>query len=85
MPVAGLEPARCRHRWILSPLRLPIPSHRQIYGAKVIIQQLFSKIKYYFYKILVPLKFKGTREFSYMVFEFLRHIFAPNRKLNYDK
>ena len=29
VPVAGLEPARCRHRWILSPLRLPIPSHRQ--------------------------------------------------------
>ena len=28
VPVAGLEPARCRHRWILSPLRLPIPSHR---------------------------------------------------------
>ena len=27
VPVAGLEPARCRHRWILSPLRLPIPSH----------------------------------------------------------
>ena len=30
VPVAGLEPARCRHRWILSPLRLPIPSHRQV-------------------------------------------------------
>ena len=30
VPVAGLEPARCRQRWILSPLRLPIPSHRQI-------------------------------------------------------
>ena len=30
VPVAGLEPARCRHRWILSPLRLPIPSHRQM-------------------------------------------------------
>ena len=30
VPVAGLEPARCRHRWILSPLRLPIPSHRHI-------------------------------------------------------
>ena len=29
VPVAGLEPARCCHRWILSPLRLPIPSHRQ--------------------------------------------------------
>ena len=28
VPVAGLEPARCRQRWILSPLRLPIPSHR---------------------------------------------------------
>ena len=30
VPVAGLEPARCRHRWILSPLRLPIPSHRHL-------------------------------------------------------
>ena len=25
MQVAGLEPARCCHRGILSPLRLPIP------------------------------------------------------------
>ena len=32
VPVAGLEPARYRYRWILSPLRLPIPSHRQIGG-----------------------------------------------------
>ena len=31
VPVAGLEPARYRYRWILSPLRLPIPSHRHIY------------------------------------------------------
>ena len=31
VPVAGLEPARHRWRWILSPLRLPIPSHRQLY------------------------------------------------------
>ena len=29
VPVTGLEPVRCRQRWILSPLRLPIPSHRQ--------------------------------------------------------
>ena len=29
VPVAGLEPARCCHRWILSPLRLPIPTHRR--------------------------------------------------------
>ena len=31
VPVTGLEPVRCRQRWILSPLRLPIPSHRQVY------------------------------------------------------
>ena len=30
VPVAGLEPARHRWRWILSPLRLPIPSHRLV-------------------------------------------------------
>ena len=29
VPVTGLEPVRCRQRWILSPIRLPIPSHRQ--------------------------------------------------------
>ena len=29
VPEAGVEPARCRHHWILSPARLPIPSHRQ--------------------------------------------------------
>ena len=30
VPVTGVEPVRCRQRWILSPLRLPIPSHRQV-------------------------------------------------------
>ena len=30
VPVTGLEPVRCRQRWILSPLRLPIPSHRPV-------------------------------------------------------
>ena len=30
VPVVGLEPTRCRHRRILNPLRLPIPSHRLI-------------------------------------------------------
>ena len=29
VPMAGLEPARYRYRGILSPLRLPIPSHGQ--------------------------------------------------------
>ena len=28
VPVAGVEPAPCRQDWILSPARLPIPSHR---------------------------------------------------------
>ena len=28
VPVAGVEPARCCHHGILSPARLPIPSHR---------------------------------------------------------
>ena len=33
--VAGLEPARCCHRGILSPLRLPIPPHQRTrYGRK---------------------------------------------------
>ena len=50
VPVAGLEPARYRYRWILSPLRLPIPSHRHI-GALAIIQHKINKIKYKFYKI----------------------------------
>ena len=30
VPVVGLEPTRCRQRRILNPLRLPLPSHRQI-------------------------------------------------------
>ncbi len=37
VPVTGLEPVRCRQRWILSPLRLPIPSHRQIGEATICI------------------------------------------------
>ena len=31
VPVVGLEPTRCRHQRILSPSRLPIPSHRLIF------------------------------------------------------
>ena len=29
VPVAGLEPARYCYQWILSPPRLPIPTHRR--------------------------------------------------------
>ena len=31
VPVAGVEPARCRHQRILSPSRLPIPSYRHLW------------------------------------------------------
>ena len=30
VPVVGVEPTRYRYHWILSPARLPIPSHRRI-------------------------------------------------------
>ena len=29
VPVTGVEPVQCFHRRILSPLRLPVPPHRQ--------------------------------------------------------
>ena len=29
MPATGIEPVRCLHRRILSPVRLPIPPSRQ--------------------------------------------------------
>ena len=31
MPLTGIEPVRCFHRGILSPLRLPVPPPRQVY------------------------------------------------------
>ncbi len=46
VPVAGLEPARYRYQWILSPSRLPIPSHRQF--NFIIILPVKEKIKYFF-------------------------------------
>ena len=33
VPLAGVEPARCCHRGILSPLRLPIPPHQRMGGG----------------------------------------------------
>ena len=29
----GVEPIRCHHQWILSPSRLPIPTHRRGTGS----------------------------------------------------
>ena len=43
VPVAGVEPAPCCQDWILSPARLPIPSHRQ--NTFYIIQDLPPKSK----------------------------------------
>ena len=34
VPVVGVEPTRYRYHWILSPARLPIPSHRRIYSRR---------------------------------------------------
>ena len=42
VPVAGVEPARYRYHRILSPARLPIPSHRR---ANISISQREGKIK----------------------------------------
>ena len=42
VPVVGVEPTRYRYHWILSPARLPIPSHRRMTG--IIITYRFEKI-----------------------------------------
>ncbi len=47
VPVTGVEPVRYRYHWILSPARLPIPSHRHM---QVIILYIFNYFKYYFEK-----------------------------------
>ena len=36
VPVTGVEPVRCRHHRILSPARLPIPSHRRVFTTDVL-------------------------------------------------
>ena len=45
MPVAGVEPARYRYHRILSPARLPIPSHRHIGVQRVNYIILFQKMQ----------------------------------------
>ena len=44
MPVAGVEPARCHHQRILSPSRLPIPTHRLV-NSDIIITALRRVVK----------------------------------------
>jgi hypothetical protein len=43
VPGAGIEPARCCHRWILSPVRLPVPPSRHSSGEPQIIAETRSK------------------------------------------
>ena len=63
VPVTGVEPVRCCHRGILSPLRLPIPPHRRGFFASLIIQtllplvKLFSALFYFFARANVLNKF----------------------------
>ena len=51
VPMAGLEPARYRYQRILSPSRLPIPSHRldDYYNTFVIICQSLCCVFYSFF------------------------------------
>ena len=53
VPVVGVEPTRCHHQRILSPSRLPIPTHRPICCLYSILQAC-QKIKIYFALIFTP-------------------------------
>ena len=52
VPVVGVEPTRCHHQRILSPSRLPIPTHRLICCLYSILQAP-QKIKIYFVLFLL--------------------------------
>ena len=41
VPVVGVEPTRYRYHGILSPARLPIPPHRQIYYQNIITHLIY--------------------------------------------
>ena len=59
VPRAGLEPARYRYRWILSPLRLPIspPGQKNIYLIlKMVPRAGLEPARYRYRWILSPLR-----------------------------
>ena len=63
VPVVGVEPTRCHHQRILSPSRLPIPTHRLICCLYSILQAC-QKIKIYFALIFTPqIRSKSTLTF----------------------
>ncbi len=43
MPEAGVEPARYRYHWILSPARLPIPSFRRILTSALLLYPIAGR------------------------------------------
>lgn len=45
VPVVGVEPTRYRYHGILSPARLPIPSHRRVVCSFIIIADATKKSK----------------------------------------
>ena len=47
VPVVGLEPTRCRHQRILSPSRLPIPSHWPV-DTGLLYWEVGAKFKSFF-------------------------------------
>ena len=62
VPVIGVEPIRYRYHWILSPARLPIPSHRHIWLFYYItpnkkMQVLFQIFIYFLFFYFVFLTF----------------------------
>ena len=70
--MTGLEPVRCFHHRILSPMRLPIPPHPQFYGGtcqiwtgdhRVAVYCLTTWLRYHFavlyYYIWTPIKMQG--------------------------
>lgn len=51
VPVTGIEPVRCFHHGILSPVCLPIPPHRQVWFI------LKDDISIFFHVYIMQLKF----------------------------
>ena len=55
VPVVGVEPTRYRYHWILSPARLPIPSHRLISMHLIILPYFCRFVKSFSAKIFIIL------------------------------
>ena len=77
----GVEPIRCHHQRILSPSRLPIPTHRLICCLYSILQAC-QKIKIYFALIFTPqIRSKSTLTFPALLGSaFSRRCFPLSRR-----